>query len=74
MTLRGLKEYARAEGVLAKLGVASESAVDLSCRNGVPEMAEYCEKVPCNSARPYVDLVPGGNRAGMHLTQVDTYQ
>jgi hypothetical protein len=28
MTLRGLKEYARAEGVLAKLGVASESAAD----------------------------------------------
>ncbi len=34
------------ERVSAKLGVASESAVDLSCGNGVPEMAEYCEKVP----------------------------
>jgi hypothetical protein len=40
MTLRGLKEYAQAEGVSAKLGVASELAADLSCRNGVPETAE----------------------------------
>jgi hypothetical protein len=28
--LRGLKKYARAEGVSAKLGVALESAIDLS--------------------------------------------
>jgi hypothetical protein len=72
MTLRGLKEYARAEGVLAELGVASESAVDLSRRNGVPEMAEYWEKVPCSSARPHIDLSPGGNGTGMHLTPADT--
>ncbi len=36
-----MKEYAREEGVLAKLGVASESAVDLSRGSGVPETAEY---------------------------------
>ncbi len=36
-----LKEYAQAEGVSAKLGVASELAVDLSHRNKVPEMVEY---------------------------------
>jgi hypothetical protein len=67
-----LKEYAQVEGVLAKLGVASESAVDLSCRNGVPEMAEYCEKVPLSFARPHVDLVPGGNGTGTCLTHADT--
>jgi hypothetical protein len=72
MTLRGLKEYARAEGVSAKLGVALELVVDLSHRNRVPETAEYCEKVPCNSARPHVDLVPGGNGAGTRLTCADT--
>jgi hypothetical protein len=72
MTLRGLKEYAQMEGVLAKLGVASESAIDLSCRNGVPETAEYCEKVPRSSARPHVDLVPGGNGTGTRLTRADT--
>jgi hypothetical protein len=44
ITLRGLKEYAREEGVSAKLGVASESAVDLSCGSGVPETAEYWRK------------------------------
>ncbi len=55
-----LKEYAQAEGVSAKLGVASESVVDLSCRNRVPETMEYCEKVPLSSVRPHVDLVPGG--------------
>jgi hypothetical protein len=72
MTLRGLKEYARAEGVSAKLGVASESAVDLSRRNGVPETAEYCDKVPRSSARPHVDLVPGRNGTGMRLMHADT--
>ena len=46
---------------LAKLGVASELAVDLSRRNGVPEMAEYYEKVPCISARPHVGVVPDGS-------------
>jgi hypothetical protein len=72
MTLRGLKEYARAEGVSAKLGVALELAVDLSCGNGVPEMAEYCEKVPRTSARPHVDLVLGRNGTVTHLTCADT--
>ncbi len=72
MTLRGLKEYAQAEGVSAKLGVALGSAVDLSRRNGVPEMAEYCEKVPHTSARPHVDLVPGRNGTGTRLTHADT--
>jgi hypothetical protein len=70
--LRGLKEYAQAEGVLTELRVASESAVDLSHRNGVPEMAEYCEKVPRSSARPHIDLVLGGNGTGMHLMCADT--
>jgi hypothetical protein len=72
MTLRGLKEYAQAEGVSAKLGVASELAVDLSRRNRVPETAEYCEKVPHSSARPHVVLVPGGNATGMCLARADT--
>jgi hypothetical protein len=72
MTLRGLKEYARAEKVLAELRVASELTADLSCGNGVLEMAEYCEKVPHSFARPHVDIVPGGNGTGMHLTHADT--
>jgi hypothetical protein len=67
-----MKEYATAEGVSAKLGVALESAVDLSHRNGVPEMVEYCEKIPRSSARPHVDLVPGGNGTGTHLMHADT--
>jgi hypothetical protein len=72
MTLRGQKEYARVEGVSAKLGVALELAVDLSRRNVVPETAEYCEKVLRSSARPHVDLVPGGNGTGTCLTHADT--
>ena len=72
MTLRGLKEYARAEGVSVKLGVASESTVDLSCGTGVPETVEYCEKVPHSSVRPHVDLVPSRNGTGMRLTPADT--
>jgi hypothetical protein len=72
MTLSGLKEYAQVEGVSAKLGVAMELAADLSCENGVPETAEYCEKGPRNSARPHVDVVPGGNGTGMCLTHADT--
>ncbi len=71
MTLRGLKEYAQAEGVLAKFGVDSESASDLSRGIGVSEMAECWEKVQCTSARPHVDLVPGGNGTGMCLTRAD---
>ncbi len=72
MTLRGLKEYAQVEGVLAKLGVASELAVDLSCSNQVPEIAEYCEKAPRSSARPHVDLVLGRNGTGTCLACADT--
>ncbi len=67
-----LKEYARAEGVSAKLGAALESVADLSRGNGVPETAEYCEKVLCSSARPHVDLVPGRNGTGMRLMHADT--
>jgi hypothetical protein len=57
MTLRGLKEYAQAEEVLAGFGVDLVSASDLSCGIGVSEMAEYREKVQRTSAGPYVDLV-----------------
>ncbi len=45
---------------------------DLSHGNGVSEMAECWEKVQRTSARPHVDLVPGGNGTGMHLTRADT--
>jgi hypothetical protein len=72
MTLRRLKEYVREEGVSAKLGVASELSIDLSCENRVSETAEYCEKVPRTSARPHVDLVPGGNETGMRLMHAVT--
>jgi hypothetical protein len=72
MTLRGLKEYARAEGESTELGVASELVVDLSRRNRVPEMAEHCEKVPRSSARPRVDLVRGGSGTGTCLARADT--
>jgi hypothetical protein len=72
MTLRGLKEYARVKGVSAKLRVASELAIDVSHGNGVSEMAEYCEKVPPTSARPHVDLVPGGDGTGTRLARADT--
>ena len=67
-----MKEFARTEGVSAELGVASELEVDLSRGNGVPETAEYCEKVPRSSSRPHVDLVPGGNGTGMRLMHADT--
>ncbi len=67
-----MKKYAQAEGVSAELGVASVLAADLSCRNGVPETAEYCEKAPHSSARPHIDLVLGGNGTGRHLTHADT--
>jgi hypothetical protein len=70
--MRGLKEYSQAEGVSAKLGVALELAIDLSCGNGVLETAEYCEKVLRTSARSHVDLVPGGNETGTCLTLNDT--
>jgi hypothetical protein len=67
-----LKEYAQAEGVPAEFGVDLEAASDFSCGIGVSEMAECWEKVQRTSARPHVDLVPGGNGTGMHLTRVDT--
>jgi hypothetical protein len=67
-----MKEYAQVEGVLAYLELALELVVDLSHGNGVPETAEYCEKVPLTSARPHVDLVPGGNGTSMCLTGTDT--
>jgi hypothetical protein len=72
MNLRGLKEYAQAEGVSAKFGVALVLTVDLSCENRVSETAEYCEKVPCTYARPHVDLVPGRNGTGTSLMHADT--
>ena len=67
-----MKEYAQAEGVLARFGVDSESASDLSCRIRVSEMAECREKVQHTSARPHVDLVPGGNGTGTCLMHADT--
>ena len=72
MTLRGLKEYAQAEGVLVKLGVASESTADLFYVNEVPETAEYYEKVLWNSARPHVDFLPGESVTCTCLTRADT--
>ena len=71
MTLRELKEYARAEGVSAGFGVDSESASDLSHGIGVSETAECWEKVQRTSARPHVDLVEGGNGAGTRLMRAD---
>ncbi len=55
-----------------RFGVDSESASDLSHRIGVSEMVEYWEKVQRTSARPHVDLVPGGNGTGMRLMRADT--
>jgi hypothetical protein len=49
-----------------------ESASDLSRRIRVSEMMEYWEKVQRLSARPHVDLVPGGNGTGTRLTHADT--
>jgi hypothetical protein len=57
MTLRGLKECAQAEGILAGFSVDSELAAGLSCGIGVSEMVEYLEKVQRTSARPHVDLI-----------------
>jgi hypothetical protein len=57
---------------LVKLGVALELTADLSHGNGVPETAEYNEKVTCNSARPHIDVVPDGSVTGTHLTRADT--
>jgi hypothetical protein len=63
-----LKEYAQRR----EYWLNSESAVDLSWGNRVPETAEYCEKVLHSSARPHIDLVTGGNGTRMHLTSADT--
>jgi hypothetical protein len=71
MTLRGLKEYAQAEGVSAGFRVDLESASDLSRGIGVSETAECWEKVRCTFVRPHVDLVLGGNGTGMRLTHAD---
>ncbi len=72
MTLRGLKEYAQAEGVSNGFGVDSESASDLSRGIGVSGTVECWEKVQPTSTRPHVDLVPGGNGTGTRLTCADT--
>jgi hypothetical protein len=72
MTLRGLKEYARVEGVLAGFRVDSELVTDLSCGIGVSETAEYWEKVQRTSVRPHMYLIPGKNGTGTRLTHADT--
>jgi hypothetical protein len=72
MTLRGLKEYARAEEVSAGFGVDLELVSDLSRGIGVSETAEYWEKVQRTSVRPHVDLIPGRNGTGTCLTHADT--
>jgi hypothetical protein len=66
-----LKEYARAEGVLAGFRVDLESVSDLSCGIGVSETAEYWEKVQRTSVRPHVDLIPGRNGTGTRLMHAD---
>ncbi len=63
-----LKEYAHMEGVSARFGVDLESASDLSRGIGVSKTVEFCEKVQRTSARPHVDLLPGRNGTGTHLT------
>ncbi len=72
MTLRGLKKYARTEGLLARFGVDLELASDLSRGIGVSEMAECWEKIQHTSVRPHADLVPGKNRTGTRLMRADT--
>jgi hypothetical protein len=52
-----------------RFGVDLESASDLSRRIGVSKTAEYWEKVPCTSAGPHIDLVPGRNGTGTRLTR-----
>ncbi len=71
MTLRGLKEYAQAEGVSARFGVDLELVSDLSHGIGVSETAEYWGKVQLTSTRPHVDLILGGNGTGMRLMRAD---
>ncbi len=67
-----MKEYAQAEGVSARFRVDLESASDLSRGIRVSETAECWEKVQRTSARPHVDLLPGGNGTGTHLMCADT--
>ncbi len=67
-----MKEYARAEGVSAGFGVNLESVSDLSHGIGVSETAECWEKVHCTSARPHIDLVPGGNGTGGRVLTRDS--
>jgi hypothetical protein len=55
-----------------RFGVDLESVSDLSRGIGVSELAECWEKVQRTSARPHVDLVPGGNGTGMRLTRANT--
>jgi hypothetical protein len=71
MTLRGLKEYAQAEGVSAGFVVDLELVSDLSRGIGTSETAECWEKVQRTSARPHVYLVPGGNGTGTCLACAD---
>ncbi len=73
MTLRGLKEYARAEEVSAGFRVDLESVSDLFHGIGVSETVEYWEKVQRTSAGPHIDLVPGENGTGTCLTRADTW-
>jgi hypothetical protein len=54
-----------------RFGVDLESTSDLSRRIGVSEMAEYWKKVQLTSARPHIDLVPGGNGTGTRLMRAD---
>jgi hypothetical protein len=55
-----------------RFGVDLESASDLSHRIRVSGTAEYWEKVQRTSARPHVDLIPGGNGTGTRLMRADT--
>ena len=59
------------EGVSAGFREDSEVVSDLSRGIGVSETVEYWEKVQPTSARPRVDLIPGGNGTGMRLTHAD---
>ncbi len=69
---RGSIGYAQVEGVSTRFGVDSELASHLSHGIRVSETAECWEKVQRTSARPHVDLVPGGNGTGTCLTHADT--
>jgi hypothetical protein len=70
--LRVVKEYSQVEGVSAGFRVDLELASDLSHGIGVSETAECWEKVLRTSARPHIDLVPGGNGTDTRLMHADT--